>query len=80
KIYCEKKFQNNNEQESSTADSIPSSITNSLLTIPSITFNNLSIPEAEDLLLNPSILNLSLSNSSVTPSSSDISDSISTLL
>ena len=37
-IVKEKKIQNNSEQELSTADSIPSSTTNSLPTTPSITF------------------------------------------
>jgi len=79
KTYREKKkFQNNSEQESSTADSIPSSTTNSLPTTPSIVFDDSPIPETEDLLLdpNPSFLNSSITTSS----SSDASDSTFTSL
>jgi hypothetical protein len=76
----QKKIQKYSEQESSTADSMPSSAANSIPTTPSITYNDSPIPEVEDLLLESSILNPSLLNSSTISSLSESSDSASTPL
>ena len=76
KTYREKR--KSGEQELSTGDSMPSSTTTSIPTTPSIVFEDSPIPEVQDLILDPLLLDPSLTASA--SSLSDTSDSTSALL